>query len=164
VATAKILDERTNEVVSLTQGKYYSPSGNRFWLLHTEDPLPSEDWRITAVGDKREYPGDILGFTGVVTYEVTALDFDKPSVTLVRHSFNKRKVAVDSKPTELGGDVPDSTPPASDSPPTSGSSTTVQPTIQATIKPQPKPSVPASVPAAKPGAKPSVATTSASIK
>ncbi len=106
VATIKILDERTNQEVTLVKGKLYSPSGNRFWILHTEDPLPSEDWRVTAVGDKKEYPGDLLGFPGTITYEVTALDFETPSVTVLRRNLTKKKVEITKTyvlPTEYTG-------------------------------------------------------------
>jgi len=92
VTKVKLLDERTNQEVTLTSGQLYAPSGNRFYILHTEDPFPSEDWKVTVVGDKKEYPGDVLGFPQTITFEVVALDFDKPSVTVVRHQFSKRKV------------------------------------------------------------------------
>ncbi len=101
VAQVKIFDEQTNEEVTLTQGKTYSPSNYRYFILHTEGPLPSEDWEVTAVGDKKEYPGELLGFKGAVTYEVVAVDFDKPSVTVVRHSVNKKGVEVVSAPQVL---------------------------------------------------------------
>jgi len=115
VATIKILDERTNQEVTLVKGKLYSPSGNRYWILHTEDPLPSEDWRVTAIGDKKEFPGDLLGFPGTITYEVTAVDFETPSVTVLRRSLNKKKLEVTKAyvlPTEYNGLPPPGATPA----------------------------------------------------
>jgi hypothetical protein len=92
VATVTILDERTNQTVTLVEGEQYSPTNNEYYILHISEPYPDQDWKVTAVGDKSpELPPNKTFFV------VTALDFDKPSVTVEKHSFNKKGVEVVAK-------------------------------------------------------------------
>jgi len=94
VATVTILDERTSQTVTLTQGEPFSPTNNEYYILQVGDPYPPEEWHVTAIGDKKDLPGKAY-------FEVTALDFDKPSVTVVKHSFTKRGKEIVSTPRVL---------------------------------------------------------------
>jgi hypothetical protein len=91
-ANVTILDERTNETLTLTQGVLYSPTGNRYYILQFDDPFPSQEWKVTKVGDTMEFPGSTPGFNlpDPITFVVDDLDFDKPSVTVERRTKNKK--------------------------------------------------------------------------
>jgi hypothetical protein len=91
-AVVTILDERTNETIKLTQGVLYSPTGNRYFILQFDDPFPSQEWKVTKVGDEQDFPGSTTGFNlpDPIKFVVDALDFDAPSVTVERQTKNKR--------------------------------------------------------------------------
>jgi hypothetical protein len=93
-AIVKILDERTNETLTLTQGVIYSPTGNRFCVLQFEEPFGTDEWRVTKVGDSQEFPGSTINLPDPVKFVVDAIDFDTPSVTVERQSKNKRHIDV----------------------------------------------------------------------
>ena len=95
-ATVTILDERTSQNVTLTQGVLYSPTGNRYYILQFDDPFPSQEWKVTAEGDSKEFPGNTPGFNlpDPIKFVVDKLDFDTPSVTVERQTKNKRHVDV----------------------------------------------------------------------
>jgi len=95
-ATVTILDERTSENVTLTQGVLYSPSGNRYYVLQFDDPFPAEEWRVTKEGETKEFPGSTSGFNlpDPIKFVVDKLDFDTPSVTVERQTKNKHHMDV----------------------------------------------------------------------
>ncbi len=82
-AKVTILDEQTNQSVTLVSGEPYSPTNNEYYVLHITAPYPDQTWKVTAVGDHTDLPNK-------GSFVVTALDFDKPSVTVDKHSFNKK--------------------------------------------------------------------------
>jgi hypothetical protein len=85
VAKVTILDERTNQTVTLVQGEPYSPTNNEYYILHISAPFPDQEWKVIAVGDQSPKLPPNNSF-----FVVTALDFDKPSVTVEKHSINRK--------------------------------------------------------------------------
>jgi hypothetical protein len=83
VAKATILDEQTSQNVDLVSDEPYSPTNNEFYNLKISAPYPEQEWKVTKVGDEQELPNK-------AKFVVVALDFDKPSVTVDKHSFNKK--------------------------------------------------------------------------
>jgi hypothetical protein len=94
VAKVSILDERTNQTISLTQGEPYSPTNNEYYILQITAPYPEQEWKVSKVGDSHDLPNK-------ASFVVTALDFDKPSVTVEKHSFNKKGLEVKPTPKVL---------------------------------------------------------------
>jgi len=94
VAKVTILDERSGQTVELTQGEPYSPTNNEYYNLEVGDPYPPSDWHVTAVGDKKDLPGG-------GSFVVTDLDFDKPAVTVQKHTISKTGKELISKPRVL---------------------------------------------------------------
>jgi len=94
IATVTILDERTGQSVVLTQDEPYSPTNNEYYILQVSDPYPPEEWHVTAKGDKKDLPGK-------ASFVVTDLDFDKPSVTVEKHSISRSGKELVSKPHVL---------------------------------------------------------------
>jgi hypothetical protein len=85
VANVTILDERTNQTLTLVSGELYSPTNNEYYVLHISTPYPDQEWRVTKVGDTiGPFPPNNVSFV------VDALDFDKPSVTVVKRSTNRK--------------------------------------------------------------------------
>jgi hypothetical protein len=147
-AIVTILDERTNETVTLTQGVLYSPTGNRYFILQFEAPFPEQEWRVTKVGDTQEFPGSTTGFNlpDPITFVVDALDFDTPSVTVERQTKNKHHIAVTPETQILK--LPDTSIPSPDVTPGSATKT---PTRSTTYRlPAPTGAKPASTGPANP--------------
>ncbi len=109
-ATVTILDERTNETLTLTQGVLYSPTGNRFCILQFEEPFGTDEWKVSKVGDSQEFPGSTINLPDPVKFVVDAIDFDTPTVTVERQTKNKRHL--DVPPTIQTLALPDTSTPA----------------------------------------------------
>jgi len=87
VVKATILDEQTNQNVDLVSDEPYSPTNNEFYDLKISAPYPEQDWKVTKVDDSIDLFPDAPNKGKFV---VVALDFDKPSVTVDKHSYNKK--------------------------------------------------------------------------
>jgi hypothetical protein len=108
VAKVTILDERTNQTVNLVQGQPLSPTNNEYYVLEVSAPYPEQEWKVSKIDDSLDLPNN-------GKFVVTALDFDKPSVTVDKHSFNKKGREIITK-RELTI-VDDSAPPPQTPPP-----------------------------------------------
>jgi len=107
VAHVKILDERTNQTVELQSDEPFSPTNNEYYILQISAPYPDDEWRVSKIGDSHELPNK-------GKFVVLALDFDKPSVTVDKHSFNKKGIDVVTKRelTIVDDSIPTTPPPA----------------------------------------------------
>jgi hypothetical protein len=78
VYTVTVTDLRTNKNYTLTQGQLLVFPDQRYLLLETDDPYPSQEWRVQKVGDRLDATPD--------TYFVAlSIDFDSPAVTVEKH-------------------------------------------------------------------------------
>jgi hypothetical protein len=112
VATITLLDERTNQTLSLTQGQQLTLPNDRYFLLETESPLTPQKWEVTKVGDSLD--------VGVANFTITKVDYDAPSVTVEKDwptGSKEDKQELTLTPTPSSPDASTSatpTPPAAD--------------------------------------------------
>lgn len=69
-----LLDERSNETLTLTESVPLTLPNDRYFLLETDNPLPSQQWEVTKVGETLD--------VGDSTFKITGLDLNAPSVTV----------------------------------------------------------------------------------
>ncbi len=81
-----IVDLRNNQEITLTQGEEYAPSDNQLYILQTDDPFPAKEWKVSknSHDEVLTFPGSLQNFKDDITFKVVALDFAKPSVTVVK--------------------------------------------------------------------------------
>ncbi len=109
-ARATILDESTGETVTLTEGVEFAPTDNQVYVLQTDDPFPSQEWKVSSQDWKvavkngqdetLKQPGGLEDFKGDIVFKVVNLDFDKPSVT-VEKQFTTKSGRKSTKTMEL---------------------------------------------------------------
>ena len=112
VPTITLLDERTNQTLTLGQGQNLYLPNDRYFLLETESPLDVQKWEVTKVGDSLD--------VGVANFTITKVDYDAPSVTVEKDwpaGSKEDKQELTLTPTQTSADAPTSatpTPPATD--------------------------------------------------
>jgi len=110
--TITLLDERTNQTLTLGQGQKLTLPNDRYFLLETESPLDVQKWEVTKVGDSLD--------VSVANFTITKVDYDAPSVTVEKawpKGSKEDNQELTLTPTQSSSDAPTSatpTPPATD--------------------------------------------------
>jgi len=118
VGTLTMIDDRTHETVTLTENKPLILPNDRYFLLETDSPLPSQNWEVTKVGETLD--------VGDVNFKIVGLDYNAPSVTVDRTQPNQEDQSETLTPTAAAADVTPSATPSADAasaatPPATGS-------------------------------------------
>lgn len=102
-AKVVIIDQRNNETITLTQGEEYAPSDNQLYTLQTDDPFPAKEWKVSKINHDEvlTFPGSLQNFKDDITFKVVALDFSKPSVTVLKQYFKANSTKPTSTQKEL---------------------------------------------------------------
>ncbi|MGA2053070.1 MAG: hypothetical protein ABSH19_07150 [Opitutales bacterium] len=105
VGIITIVDERANQTLTLTSGVPLTLPNDQYFLLETDDPLPSQRWEVTKVGETLD--------VGNATFKITGLDLKAPSATVEKDQPNEDTLTqtLTPTPTTTSAPAPDSTTP-----------------------------------------------------